>query len=210
MACLSAVSCWLRAWPGTADGGLHPTSGTLKRHAWHCPIQLPLRVDLGPKPHPPFWHASNSGCRYIAAWAGHTHVVGVLLASGACPDTPNEGDLATALHAAASKGHAHIVQLLLEGGASHGVRDCTGATPLDVAAAEGHGGVVAALTAAAAGPGADSVPKQDVELLVDELARWSSGQLLVSPAPCLRHGTPGPPSLPPCLPPALITEPWHC
>jgi ankyrin repeat protein len=89
--------------------------------------------------------------RCVAAKAGHTQVVQLLLAAGADANL-DAGDLngSTPLFAAAMEGHTEVVQLLLAAGANLNTSNLSGSTPLSGAAFSQHHAVVQLLAAAGA------------------------------------------------------------
>jgi ankyrin repeat protein len=73
----------------------------------------------------------------VAAQAGHTQMVELLLSFGASLELPRKGG-ATPLFVACAKGHVGVVRVLLAAGADFCAEKSNGATPLIIAAQEGH------------------------------------------------------------------------
>lgn len=76
----------------------------------------------------------------IAIGFGRRDIVELLLATGACVQTHDDGGLYP-LHNACSFGHDDVVRLLLEAGADPNSRDIWNYTPLHEAAAKGKIGI---------------------------------------------------------------------
>jgi ankyrin repeat protein len=74
---------------------------------------------------------------HLAAYNGHTAILGLLLKNGANVHADNDGNW-TALHSAAYKGHEAVLRLLLEHGADIHAKDGTDCTALHWAVLNGH------------------------------------------------------------------------
>lgn len=94
---------------------------------------------------------TGSGAFVLAAEAGHTAVVKLLLEKSAdinelgIEDGTDEREtkkMGSPLHKAAAKGHMDVVRLLLEKGAQIKLKDAKGRTALDIARNRGNGEVV--------------------------------------------------------------------
>ena len=82
---------------------------------------------------------AGSSPLHLAAWAGNTEVVDILLNTG--PSVPNvnltNADKETALHCAAQYGHTEVVRRLLAAGADPNIKNSKEETALDHAAQYG-------------------------------------------------------------------------
>ena len=92
---------------------------------------------------------SGSTALHLAAGAGHTEVVSVLIEAGAGVDVRRQRGL-TPLYLAAMGGHAEVASVLIEAGADVDAQTDYGSTPLSTARLRNHRAVVALLEQAGA------------------------------------------------------------
>ncbi|MHC4333065.1 MAG: ankyrin repeat domain-containing protein [Planctomycetota bacterium] len=106
----------------------------------------------------------------VAAWAGNSNVLQLLLDEGADPNLMTR-EMGPALTLASSEGHKEVVDVLLATGANVDAKDKKGCTALIRAANNGHSHIVEVLLAA----GSNVNEKSNEGVTALSLAAWSGG-----------------------------------